>query len=125
VAASEKFTVTSEQYRKTLQSVGDALAPLTPLIKQSESASKLFQDTVDHVSLKIEELAVHFVTTLPHDKAMDKLAKLAEISSKVAVKADEDLKSGGGLSQEESDNIKAIMDQALADLKKSTTKSWI
>jgi hypothetical protein len=125
VAASEKFTVTSEQYRKTLQSVGDALAPLTPLIKQSESASDLFQHTVDHVSLKIEELAVHFVTKLPHDKAMEKLAKLAEISSKVAVKADADLKSGGGLDQEESDNIKAMMDQALADLKKSTTKSWI
>lgn len=125
VDASANFTATSEQYHQTLQNVARAVAPLTPLLKQSETAPKLFQETVDYACLRIEELAVHFVTTLGHDEAKEKLEEITKISSKIGVKAAEDLASGGGMSQENSDLIKIAIDQALADLKKPTTKSWI
>lgn len=116
---------TCEQYRKTLKAVGDALSPLTPIMNAATGKPPIFVNTVDAVNLQLEQAAVYFVTTLPHDKAMEKLAKLAEISAKVVAKAQEDLASGGALTQDQSDSIKEVLDKALTDLKKTSRKSWL
>ena len=125
VDTSKQFGITSEQYRGTLGAVGNALTPFTPLVDATKGSSDLFATTVEDVKKQVEEAALHFVTKLPHDKAMEKLEKLAGISAKIAEKAEEDLKSGGGLTQDEADNIRRVLSEKLTELTKATTKSWI
>lgn len=124
-AETSKFGVTCDQYRATLKAVGGALHPFTPLVDASKSAPAIFQDTVKDVKEKIEAAALHFVSTLPHDKAMVKLGELATLSAKVGKKATEDFNSGGALTPDERDSIIQVVDEALAEMKKTTKKSWV
>lgn len=118
-----QFGVTSERYRKTLNSVGASLAPFTPLI-DNKDAPKIFKSTVSKVSTMFQATAVDFVKNLPHEEAIEKLTKLQALSTQVAERAKVDMASGGALTPDEKTLLLADVKIALETLKKGATKSW-
>lgn len=113
------FGTASERYRLTLQHVGNALYPFTPLIDEMARLGNPapFNTYVNDVKARIEAAAVNIVENFPHDEAIKRLGELATLSTRFTQGTSRRLQAGGTMTPAEIATACGVVDARVAELR--------